>query len=53
VKRVQRPTVATIVFGALVVLGFVLLATVLLPVGSSWQVWGAEGLYYNYLVELF
>jgi len=49
---VQRPSVATIVFGALVMLGFVLLATVLLPL-NGWSVWGADGLYYHYLTEFF
>jgi len=51
---VRRPTVATIFFGSLVVLGFVLLATVLLPTASAiWPIWGADGLFYHYLTEFF
>ncbi|HLT57700.1 MAG: hypothetical protein LOD91_04450 [Limnochordales bacterium] len=50
----RRPTAATIVFGSLVLLGFVLLATVLLPLsGAGWSLWGADGLFYHYLTEFF
>lgn len=50
----RRPTVATIFFGSLVVLGFVVLATVLMPLSSAtWSIWGADGLFYHYLTEFF
>lgn len=49
-----RPTAATVVFGALVLLGFALLVTVFLPLsGAAWDVTGADGLYYYYLTEFF
>lgn len=49
-----RPTAATIIFGALVLLGFALLATVLLPVsGPEWSTAGADGLFHHYLSEFF
>ena len=49
-----RPTVATIIFGALVLLGFALLATILLPVsGPAWDTAGAGNLVYHYLSEVF
>lgn len=50
----RRPTVATIVFGALVLLGFAVLATVLLPAGGeAWSAAGAWQLHYHYLSEFF
>lgn len=49
-----RPTAATVIFGALVLLGFVLLVTVFLPLsGADWSIAGADGLYYYYLSEFF
>lgn len=49
-----RPTVATIVAGALVVLGFALLVTLLLPLsGPAWSTTGADSLPYTYLHEFF
>ncbi len=49
-----RPTASTIIFGALVLLGFALLATVLLPVsGAAWSTAGADHLFYHYLSEFF
>lgn len=49
-----RPTAATVIFGALVLLGFALLATVLLPLtGAEWSTAGADGLFYYYLTEFF
>lgn len=49
-----RPTTATIVFGALVLLGFALLATVMLPVsGPGWSTAGSDDLFYHYLGEFF
>lgn len=49
-----RPSVATIVFGALVLLGFALLATVLLPVsGPAWDTAGVGNVFYHYLSEFF
>lgn len=50
----RRPTVATIVFGALVLLGFAVLATVVLPASEpSWSPAGAQQLHYHYLSEFF
>lgn len=49
-----RPTVPTIVFGALVLLGFSVLAAVLLPLnGPAWSTAGADDLFYHYLSEFF
>ncbi len=50
----RRPTVATIVFGSLVLLAFAVLATVLLPLsGPAWSTAGADQLFYHYLSEFF
>lgn len=50
----QRATVAMIVFGSLVTLGFALLATVLLPMTDpGLSAIGADGLFYHYLTEFF
>mgnify|MGYP007130809856 FL=1 len=49
-----RPTASTVIFGALVLLGFALAAVVLLPVsGVAWSVAGADNLFYHYLSEFF
>lgn len=49
-----RPTAATVVFGALVLIGFALLVAVFLPLsGTAWDTTGADGLYYYYLNEFF
>jgi len=50
----RRPTAATIVFGALMLLGFAVLATVLLPASEpAWSPAGAQQLFYHYLSEFF
>lgn len=49
-----RPTAATVIFGAIVLLGFALLVSVFLPLsGPAWSAAGADGLHYYYLSEFF
>lgn len=49
-----RPTAATVIFGALVFVGFALLVSVFLPLsGPAWDATGAGGLHYYYLSEFF
>lgn len=49
-----RPTVPTIVFGALVLLGFAVLAAVFMPLSApAWSTAGADHLSYHYLSEFF
>lgn len=49
-----RPSAATIVFGAFVLVGFALLAAVFMPLsGGAWSPAGADGLHYYWLSEFF